>query len=57
MSEITDGGIRFLRLYRVECGVVVLATGYKNTRKTARKIFGDKVADRCRDFVGTERGE
>lgn len=27
--------------------VVVIATGYQNMRETARRIFGDKIADRC----------
>ena len=29
--------------------IVVLATGYDNMRTSARKIMGDKVADRCND--------
>ncbi|KUJ10839.1 putative flavin-containing monooxygenase YUCCA3 [Mollisia scopiformis] len=34
---------------RLDADVVVLATGYDNMRTSARKIFGDKVADRCKD--------
>ncbi|SMR45589.1 unnamed protein product [Zymoseptoria tritici ST99CH_1E4] len=34
----------------LEADVVVLATGYDNMRTTARKILGDKVADRCKDI-------
>ena len=34
---------------RCQADIVVLATGYDNMRTSARKIFGDKVADRCKD--------
>lgn len=33
----------------LDADVVVLATGYDNMRTSARKIMGDKVADRCHD--------
>lgn len=33
---------------KMEADVVVLATGYDNMVTSARKILGDKVADRCR---------
>ena len=34
---------------KLQADVVVLATGYDNMRTTARKIMGDKVADRLND--------
>ncbi|KAE9367489.1 putative flavin-containing monooxygenase YUCCA3 [Stipitochalara longipes BDJ] len=34
---------------RLEANVVVLATGYDNMRTSARKVFGDVVADRLKD--------
>lgn len=34
---------------KLEADIVVLATGYENMVTSARKIFGDKVADRCND--------
>ncbi|KAG9236558.1 putative flavin-containing monooxygenase YUCCA3 [Amylocarpus encephaloides] len=34
---------------RLPADVIVLATGFDNMRTSARKIFGDKVADRCKD--------
>ena len=34
---------------KLEADVVVLATGYDNMVTSARKIFGDKIADRCKD--------
>ena len=33
----------------LDADIVVLATGYDNMRTSARKIMGDKVADRCND--------
>lgn len=34
---------------KLEADIVVLTTGYDNMVTSARKIFGDKVADRCND--------
>jgi len=34
---------------RLEADVVILATGYDNMRTSARKVFGDVVADRLKD--------
>ena len=34
---------------KLEADIVVLATGYDNMVTSARKTFGDKVADRCND--------
>ena len=34
---------------KLEADIVVLATGYDNMVTSARKIFGDKVAERCND--------
>ena len=43
---------------KLNADVVVLATGYDNMRTTARKIMGDKVADKLRDVWGLdEEGE
>ena len=36
---------------KLDADIVVLATGYDNMVTSARKIFGDKVADRCNDEV------
>lgn len=33
----------------LDADVVVLATGYDNMRTSARKIMGDKIANRCRE--------
>ncbi|TVY54698.1 putative indole-3-pyruvate monooxygenase YUCCA3 [Lachnellula cervina] len=34
---------------KLEADVVVLATGYDNMRTSARKVFGDEIASRCKD--------
>lgn len=34
---------------KIHADIVVLATGYDNMRTTARKVLGDKIADRARD--------
>jgi lysine/ornithine N-monooxygenase len=34
----------------LEADVVVLATGYDNTRTTVRKALGDGVADKLKDI-------
>ena len=36
----------------LEADEVVFATGYQNMRVTARKIFGDELADRVKDVWG-----
>ncbi|TVY31953.1 putative indole-3-pyruvate monooxygenase [Lachnellula subtilissima] len=34
---------------KLEADIVVLATGYDNMRTSARKVFGDEIANRCKD--------
>ena len=34
---------------------IVFATGYQNMRQTARKIFGDELADRIKDVWGFDQ--
>lgn len=42
----------------LEADEIVFATGYQNMRETARKIFGNELADRVRDVWGyDEEGE
>ncbi len=36
--------------------IIVLATGYRNMRETARDILGEEVADRCREVWGLDDG-
>lgn len=42
----------------LEADEIVFATGYRNMRETARKVFGDELADRVGDVWGfDEEGE
>jgi cation diffusion facilitator CzcD-associated flavoprotein CzcO len=38
----------------IDADLVVLATGFKSMRESARTIFGDAVADRCGDVWGLD---
>lgn len=53
IDHFTENGVVFtdgLQMDNLAC--VVLATGYSNMRDTARRIFGDKVADRLNPVWG-----
>ncbi|KAK9453468.1 hypothetical protein V1511DRAFT_504833 [Dipodascopsis uninucleata] len=54
IKRFTEDSIEFEDGSSLKADIVVLATGYKNMRETGRKIFGDKVADRCRDVWGLD---
>ena len=47
-SVVLDSGIE------IDADLVVLATGFKNMRESARRIFGDAVADRCGEVWGLD---
>ena len=58
ISKIVEDGIVFEDGSKLEADLIVLATGYDNMRQTARKIFGDELADRVTDVWGlNEEGE
>lgn len=58
IREFAEGGLVLADGTKLEADVVVLATGYDNMRTTAKKIFGDKVADRLYDVWGlNDEGE
>ena len=58
ISKIVEDGVLFADGSKLEADVIVLATGYDNMRETARKVFGDKLADRVADVWGfNEEGE
>ncbi len=52
LAEFTPTGIRLENGTELEADLVVLATGYKNMRETARRLFGDQVADNCPAVLG-----
>ena len=52
LAEFTPDGIRLADGRTLEADLVVLATGYRNMRETARRLFGDDVADRLPLVLG-----
>lgn len=52
VARFVDNGIQLKDGRTIEADLVVLATGYQNMRATARRIFGDEVADKCSDVLG-----
>ncbi|MDQ6522082.1 NAD(P)/FAD-dependent oxidoreductase [Nocardioides sp. LHD-245] len=58
LAEFTPTGIRLEDGRELDADLVVLATGYSNMRETARRLFGDAVADRLPLVLGIgEDGE
>lgn len=49
IAEVKEHGLLFADGSELEADVIVFATGYQNMRGTARKIFGDEVADQVKD--------
>lgn len=47
VERFTATGVLLSDGAELEADVIVLATGYANMRETARRLFGDAVADRC----------
>ncbi|MDV6280812.1 NAD(P)/FAD-dependent oxidoreductase [Rhodococcus jostii] len=54
IDHFTPDGVVFADGTEMPVDVVVLATGYKNMRESARKFLGDAVADRCQDVWGLD---
>ena len=58
ITEIVEDGLIFDDGSKLEADVIVLATGYDNMKETARKIFGDELADNVSEVWGlNEEGE
>lgn len=58
ITEIAEDGLIFEDGSKLEADVIVLATGYDNMRETARKIFGDQLADSVSEVWGlNDEGE
>ncbi len=58
LAAFTPDGIRLEDGRTLQADLVVLATGYQNMRETARRLFGDQVADRLPLVLGIgEDGE
>ncbi|KAL8920153.1 MAG: hypothetical protein Q9208_006399 [Pyrenodesmia sp. 3 TL-2023] len=58
IERVNAHSITFTDGSELEADEIVFATGYQNMRETARKIFGDELADRVKDVWGfDEEGE
>ncbi|KAL8701703.1 MAG: hypothetical protein Q9201_004766 [Fulgogasparrea decipioides] len=58
IERVNAHSITFADGSELEGDEIVFATGYQNMRETARKIFGDELADRVEDVWGfDEEGE
>jgi putative flavoprotein involved in K+ transport len=54
VERLTADGVLLSDGSELRADVVVLATGYANMRETARRLFGDAVADRCTPVWGLD---
>jgi putative flavoprotein involved in K+ transport len=54
VERLTATGVVLDSGIEIDADLVVLATGFKNMRESARRIFGDAVADRCGDVWGLD---
>ena len=49
ITEVKEHGLQFADGTELRADEIVFATGYQNMRGTARKIFGDEIADQVKD--------
>ncbi|MTD55535.1 NAD(P)/FAD-dependent oxidoreductase [Amycolatopsis pithecellobii] len=54
IAEFDAAGVQYTDGTHQAADLVVYATGYENMRETARELFGDGVADRCRPVWGLD---
>ena len=54
VERLTATGVVLDSGPEIDADLIVLATGFKNMRASARRIFGDAVADRCGDVWGLD---
>ncbi|KAL8952004.1 MAG: hypothetical protein Q9222_002050 [Ikaeria aurantiellina] len=52
IEEVKPNGLLFTDGEMLEADEIIFATGYENMRGTARKIFGDELAERVKDVWG-----
>ncbi|KAL8935106.1 MAG: hypothetical protein Q9216_005582 [Gyalolechia sp. 2 TL-2023] len=55
IEEVKPNGLLFADGDFLEADDIIFATGYDNMRGTARKIFGDELADRVNDVWGFDQ--
>lgn len=54
VAELDATGVSFVDGTHLDSDVIIYATGYEDMRETARDLFGDDVADRCRPVWGLD---
>ncbi|MFE9606870.1 NAD(P)-binding domain-containing protein [Streptomyces hokutonensis] len=54
IAEFDAEGVRYTDGTHQAADLVIHATGYQNMRETAREIFGDAVAEKCRPVWGLD---
>ena len=54
IERFTPAGVVFTDGTSMDVDVVVLATGFKNMRESARALIGNRVADSCTDVWGLD---
>lgn len=58
VERLNSTGVTLDSGQHVPADLIVLATGFKNMRESARRIFGAAIADRCGEVWGLdEEGE
>ncbi|KAL8659810.1 MAG: hypothetical protein Q9226_000238 [Calogaya cf. arnoldii] len=55
IEEVKPNGLLFKDGEMLEADEIIFATGYENMRGTARKIFGDELAERVKDVWGFDQ--
>ncbi|KAL9004760.1 MAG: hypothetical protein Q9188_002444 [Gyalolechia gomerana] len=55
IEEVKSNGLLFTDGDFLEADDIIFATGYENMRGTARKIFGDEMAERVKDVWGFDQ--
>ncbi|CAL8581331.1 hypothetical protein XPA_007030 [Xanthoria parietina] len=55
IEEVKPNGLLFADGETLEADEIIFATGYENMRGTARKIFGDGLAERVKDVWGFDQ--
>ncbi|MGD9527518.1 MAG: NAD(P)-binding domain-containing protein [Dehalococcoidia bacterium] len=54
VASFTPSGVALTDGRNLDADLVVFATGYTNMRDTAPRLFGDRIADRCRPALGLD---
>lgn len=55
ITQVTPDGLDFTDGTKLPADEIVFATGFDNMRATARRIFGDELANRVKDVWGFDK--